>query len=122
KANAVMSGLMPHVDICIANEEDAENVFGIKAAGVDVYGGKLEHDRYVEVAQRLIERFRFKQVAITLRESFSASRNGWSGLLYADGKPYFSRRYEMEIVDRVGGGDSFAAGLIYALVTARPPQ
>jgi len=122
KANEVMSSLMPYVDICIANEEDAENVFGIKAAGVNVYGGELDHDRYVDVAQKLTERFRFNQVAITLRESFSASRNGWSGLLYADGTPYFSRRYDMEIVDRVGGGDSFAAGLIYALVTVRPPQ
>jgi 2-dehydro-3-deoxygluconokinase len=122
KANQVMSSLMPFVDICIANEEDAENVFGIRAADTDVTNGKLDHNRYVDVARQLTERFKFRSVAITLRESFSASRNGWSGLLYHDGQACFSRRYEMEIVDRVGGGDSFAGGLIYALSTGQKPQ
>jgi 2-dehydro-3-deoxygluconokinase len=122
KANQVMSGLMSHVDVCIANEEDAEKVFGIKAAGTEVTSGHLDHARYIAVAQQLTDRFRFKSVAITLRESFSASRNGWSGLLYTGGKPYFSRRYEIDIVDRVGGGDAFAAGLIYSMCTSKPPQ
>ena len=80
KAGKVMGGLMEHVDICIANEEDAEKVFGIKAAGTEVTEGKIDHDRYVDVAKKLTERFKFKGVAITLRESFSASHNGWSGL------------------------------------------
>jgi 2-dehydro-3-deoxygluconokinase len=122
RANQVMSGLMPHVDVCIANEEDAEKVLGIKAAGAEVTSGQLDHARYIDVARQLTERFKFKAVAITLRESFSASRNGWSGLLYAGGKPYFSRRYEIDIVDRVGGGDSFAAGLIFSMCANKPPQ
>jgi 2-dehydro-3-deoxygluconokinase len=122
KAGKVMSGIMEYVDICIANEEDAEKVFGIKAGATEVTEGKLDHARYVEVAEKLTERFKFKGVAITLRESFSASRNGWSGLFYSGGKAHFSRRYDIDIVDRVGGGDSFAAGLVYALGKKKSPQ
>jgi 2-dehydro-3-deoxygluconokinase len=121
KAGKVMSGLMEHVDICIANEEDAEKVFGIKAAGTEVTEGKIDHDRYITVAKKLTERFKFKGVAITLRESFSASHNGWSALYYTGGKDHFSKRYDVQIVDRVGGGDSFAAGLIYALGHKKSP-
>jgi 2-dehydro-3-deoxygluconokinase len=122
KAGQVMSGLMEHVDICIANEEDAEKVFGIKAGATEVTEGKIDHSRYVEVATKLTERFKFKGVAITLRESYSASLNGWSALYFTGGKEHFSRRYDMQIVDRVGGGDSFAAGLIYALGKKKAPQ
>jgi 2-dehydro-3-deoxygluconokinase len=122
KAGQVMSGIMEHVDICIANEEDAEKVFGIKATGAEITEGKIDHDRYVEVAKKLTERFNFKGVAITLRESFSASRNGWSALYFTEGEDHFSRRYDVQIVDRVGGGDSFAAGLIYALGNKKSPQ
>jgi 2-dehydro-3-deoxygluconokinase len=122
KAGRVMSGLMEHVDLCIANEEDAEKVFGIKAGGAEVTEAKIDHGRYIEVAQKLTERFKFKGVAITLRESFSASHNGWSALYFAGGKEHFSRRYDVQIVDRVGGGDSFAAGLIYALGRKKGPQ
>jgi 2-dehydro-3-deoxygluconokinase len=120
KAGKVMAELMPFVDICVANEEDAESVFGIK--GAEVTSGKIEHGRYVDVAHQLSERFLFKAVAITLRESISASENGWSGLYYAGGQPHFSRRYHIQIVDRVGGGDSFAAGLIFALMRGDDPQ
>ena len=122
KAGAVMSGLMKHVDICIANEEDAEKVFGIKAGATEVTHGKIDHSRYVDVAKQLTERFQFKGVAITLRESFSASHNGWSALYYTGGKEHFSRRYDVQIVDRVGGGDSFAAGLIHALGKKKTAQ
>jgi 2-dehydro-3-deoxygluconokinase len=122
KAGRVMGGLMEFVDICIANEEDAEKVFGIKASGAEVTEGKIDHGRYVEVAGRLTERFKFKGVAITLRESFSASHNGWSGLYYTGGKAHFSRRYDLQIIDRVGGGDSFAAGLVYALGKKKSAQ
>jgi len=122
KAGQVMAPIMEFVDICIANEEDAEKVFGIKAGATEVTEGKLDHSRYVEVATKLTERFKFKGVAITLRESFSASHNGWSGLYFTGGKACFSRRYDLEIVDRVGGGDSFAAGLIYALGKKKSPQ
>ena len=122
KAQEVMSALMQHVDICIANEEDAEKVFGIKASDTNVHDAKIDHARYIEVAEKLTARFGFKGVAITLRESFSASRNGWSGLFYIGGKAHFSKRYEIDIVDRVGAGDSFAAGLIYGLVQKQSPQ
>lgn len=122
QAQKVMTGLMPYVDYCIANEEDAEKVFGIKAGQTEVTRGALDHSRYIDVARQLTEQFKFKGVAITLRESFSASHNGWSALFYTGGKDYFSRRYELEIVDRVGGGDSFAAGLIYALLQKKAPE
>jgi 2-dehydro-3-deoxygluconokinase len=122
KAQEVMTKIAPHVDYCIANEEDAEKVFGIKADATEVTSGKIDHGNYIQVAKKLTEKFGFKGVAITLRESFSASRNGWSALYYTGGKDYFSRRYEIDIVDRVGGGDSFAAGLIYALVKKQGPQ
>ncbi len=122
KAKEVMTEVCKHVDVCIANEEDAEKVFGIKATGTDVEGGKIDHSRYIEVAQKLTEQFKFKGVAITLRESFSASHNGWSALYYTGGKGHFSRRYDIQIVDRVGGGDSFGGGLIYALLAKKSPQ
>ncbi|MGI6148020.1 MAG: sugar kinase [Firmicutes bacterium] len=117
QANKVMSGLMPYVDVVIANEEDAEKVFGIKAGESNITQGKLSEAGYREVAQQLVERFGFKKVAITLRESLSASINNWSGLLYNTEEFFRSRIYTIHIVDRVGGGDSFAAGLIYGLIS-----
>jgi 2-dehydro-3-deoxygluconokinase len=122
RAQAVMSGLMPLVDYCIGNEEDAEKVFGIKAAGVEVSQGKIDRDRYVDVAAQLTDRFGLQGVAITLRESYSASRNGWSGVYYHAGHACFSHRYEIDIVDRVGGGDAFAAGFIHAQAADQAPQ
>jgi len=120
KACEVMGALMKHVDICIANEEDASDVFGIKAKGSDVITGQISHDGYKEVASALIEKFNFKQAAITLRESLSANDNNWGAMLCTAKQNnsgydfYFSKKYAMHIVDRVGGGDSFGAGLIYA--------
>ena len=123
KAQQVMTTLMGHIDVVIANEEDCEKVFGIKAAGAEVAHGQLDHARYVEVAQQVMTRFpAVSQVAITLRESHSASRNGWSGLLADRQGHAFSRHYELDVIDRVGGGDSFAAGLIHALVTGKDRQ
>ncbi|HHT70007.1 MAG TPA: sugar kinase [Firmicutes bacterium] len=123
EANKVMSEVVKYVDLCIANEEDAEKVFGIKAQGSDITSGKLNEAGYHDVIHQLVDRFGFKYVAVTLRESFSASHNGWSGLLY-DGKDFYrSRRYDITpIVDRVGGGDSFGSGLIYALITGKELQ
>ncbi|VBB07291.1 carbohydrate kinase pfkb [Lucifera butyrica] len=115
KAGEVMTRFMPYVDVCIANEEDAEKVFGIKAGSTDITGGKLSHDGYKDVARQLSDRFGFKAVAITLRSSISASDNNWAAMLYKGGEYYFSRNYAVHIVDRVGGGDSFGGGLIYAL-------
>ena len=115
KAGKVMGELMPFVDVAIANEEDCEKVFGIKAADTDVTGGKLSHEGYKDVAKQLSERFDIPTVAITLRGSISASDNHWAAMLYRDDEYYFSKDYLIHIVDRVGGGDSFGAGLIYAL-------
>ena len=122
-ASRVMTGLLRHVDHLIANEEDAEKVLGIKAADSDVTGGKLSREGYEEVARKLVVAFpNLRTVAITLRRSISASDNVWGAMLYAKGKSYFSRDYNVHIVDRVGGGDSFAAGLLYALGHKMPPQ
>jgi 2-dehydro-3-deoxygluconokinase len=122
KARDVMGKLMEYVDICIANEEDAADVFGIKASGSDVTTGKISHDGYKEVAAALIKKFNFKQVAITLRESISANDNNWGAMLYNGKDFYFSKKYAVHIVDRVGGGDSFGAGLIYANLQGMPPD
>ena len=111
-----MAGLMPYVDVAIANEEDCADVFGIKAADSDVTGGKLSRDGYRDVARQLAERFDLSAVAITLRTSISASDNKWSAMLYQNGEAHFAREYNVHIVDRVGGGDSFGAGLIYSLL------
>ncbi len=114
KAGQVMGQLCKYVDVCIANEEDAADVFGIKASGTDVTAGTVNHEGYKEVARQLKERFGFSKVAITLRESISANDNDWSAMLYDGTDYYFSRKYHMHIVDRVGGGDSFGGGLIAA--------
>ncbi len=116
KAREVMTELMQYVDVAIGNEEDAEKVFGIKAAESDITTGQLSEEGYKQVARQLVEKFNFQKVAITLRESYSASDNGWSALLYDGSKYYRSRKYNIRIIDRVGGGDSFAGGLIYALL------
>lgn len=122
KANRVMSGLMEYVDVAIGNEEDAEKVFGIGAKGSDVTKGDLPEESYYEVARELVNRFSFEKVAITLRESLSASDNNWSGMLYDGQNFYTSRKHTVHIVDRIGGGDSFGGGLIYSLVTGKVPQ
>lgn len=118
-ANKIMTKLMEYVDVCIANEQDASDVFGISAEHTDIEGGKLDYDAYIDVARKLSERFPLKKVAITLRGSISASRNTWAGLLYdaESDKAEFSKVYDIDIVDRVGGGDSFGGGLIYALIS-----
>ena len=122
QANAVMSKLMPYVDVCIANEEDAKDVFGIAASGTDIAAGKLSREGYRSVAEQLCAHFGFKAVAITLRGSISASDNDWAAMLYTGGEAYFSPTYHIRIVDRVGGGDSFGAGLIYAMLNGKSPQ
>ena len=122
KAGNVMGELCKYVNYCIANEEDAKDVFGIEAANTDIDSGKLNHQGYVSVAEQLTQRFGFKGVAITLRESLSANDNNWSAMLYTNGQAHFSKKYAMHIVDRVGGGDSFGAGLIYSLLTGKDSQ
>ena len=124
KANEVMSTLMPFVDVAIANEEDAEKVFGIKAENTEVQAGKINDAGYKDVCRKLVERFGFKKVAITLRESYSASDNGWSAILYDSAMDEFfkSKKYDIHIVDRVGGGDSFGGGLIYGMLRGMDNQ
>ncbi len=122
EANKVMSKLITYVDVCIANEEDAADVFGIHAENTDITAGKLNHDGYISVAKQISERFGCKKVAITLRSSISANDNDWAGMLYSDGKAYFSPTYHIHIVDRVGGGDSFGGGLIYSLISEKSEQ
>ena len=116
KAGEIMSNVCLYVDYCIANEEDAKDVFGIEADNTDINTGRLDRNGYISVAKKLTEKFGFKGVAITLRESLSANDNNWSGMLYANGEAHFSKKYAMHIVDRVGGGDSFGGGLIYSLL------
>ena len=110
-----MAGLMEYVDVAIANEEDCEKVFGIKAENTDITGGTLSKDGYIKVAETLSKKFNIPTVAITLRGSISASDNNWAAMLYQNGEVFFSKNYLIRIVDRVGGGDSFGGGLIYAL-------
>lgn len=115
QAGETMSKLMPYVDVCIANEEDAKDVFGIAAENTDIEGGKLDRNGYISVAKQLTERFGFKYVAITLRGSISASDNNWSGMLFDGKEAFFAKNYLIHLVDRVGGGDSFGGGLIHAM-------
>ncbi|MBO7310510.1 MAG: sugar kinase [Clostridia bacterium] len=122
EARAAMSELCKYVDVCIANEEDAKDVFGIEAENTDIHGGKLDHEGYKSVAKQLADTFGFEKVAITLRSSISANDNDWAAMLYDGNDYYFSRTYHLYIVDRVGGGDSFGAGLIYALLSGKDPQ
>ncbi|WP_312815275.1 sugar kinase [Sedimentibacter sp.] len=119
KAQQVMTNLMQYVDVCIGNEEDAELTLGFKPGNTDVTSGELELEAYKSIFKQMIEKFNFKYVVSSLRESYSASDNGWSACIY-DGKEFYhSRKYDIRIVDRVGGGDSFASGLIYGLLQGK---
>ena len=124
QARAAMTELCQYVDVCISNEEDAKDVFGIEAEATDIYGGSLNHEGYKSVAKQLADKFGFKKVAITLRESHSAFDNGWSAMLYdaASDEYCFSMKYDLHIIDRVGGGDSFGGGLIYSLLSGKTTQ
>lgn len=116
KANKVMSKLVKYVDVLISNEEDSKDVFGIEAQNTDINAGVLSVDGYESIGRQLMKKFpALKYVAFTLRESVSASRNGWSAILIDKDGVYKSKKYMIDIVDRVGGGDSFGAGLIYGL-------
>lgn len=122
KAGEVMRPMMEYVDLFIGGAEDAEQELGIKPPVSEVLEDGLTPAGYESVARQLIDTYGFKAVACTLRESVSASDNNWGAMLYTGGQAYYSRRYAIHIVDRVGGGDSFSAGLIYALLDGRQPQ
>ena len=122
KAQKVMTNLMQYVDVCIGNEEDAEKVLGFKAKETDVTKGELNLAGYEDVFNQMADKFGFKYIISSLRQSYSASNNGWSACIM-DGKTrefYHSRTYSVTpIVDRVGGGDSFAAGVICGLLDGK---
>jgi 2-dehydro-3-deoxygluconokinase len=120
KAREVMTKLCQYVDVCIGNEEDADTTLGFKAKDTDVTKGELNLEGFKDVFKQMKDKFGFKYIASSLRESHSASDNGWSALLYDGTEFYHTRKYEVRIVDRVGSGDSFASGLIYGLVTGMP--
>lgn len=117
-----MSELCRYVNVCISNEEDAKDVFDIEAVETDITGGKLNKEGYKSVAGQLTDQFGFERVAITLRSSISASDNDWADMLYNKEHCCFLKEYRPRIVDRVGGGNSFDGGLIYALLVGRDSQ
>lgn len=121
KAISVMRPLMQYVDVCIGNEEDAQLCLGFKP-DADVEGGKTDASGYHRIFEQMAQEFGFKYVVSTLRESFSATHNGWKALIYNGQEFYESKRYDINpIIDRVGGGDSFSGGLIHGLLT-KPSQ
>jgi 2-dehydro-3-deoxygluconokinase len=124
EAQRVMRPLIAAVDLVIANEEDIQSVLGLDVHGADVTRGALDPEGYRDVAERVTHDFGVSQVAITLRESHSASENGWSAVLFeAEGRAFHrSQQYDITVVDRLGGGDGFAAGLIYGLTTGRTAE
>lgn len=122
EAREAMTELCKYVDVCICNEEDAKNVFGIEASDTSVENGQINSVSYADVAEKLIERFHFKKVAFSLRTSYSASDNDWAGLLYSQGQCALSKIHHVRIADRVGAGDSFAAALIYSILVGKSQQ
>ncbi len=116
KAISVMSKLMKYVDVCIGNEEDADKCLGFKPESTDVSKGTLNIGGYESIFKQMKEKFGFKYIATSLRESISASDNNWSGLIYDGTNFHLSKKYSVRIVDRVGAGDSFAAGVIHGLL------
>ncbi|MFR9651495.1 MAG: sugar kinase [Rikenellaceae bacterium] len=121
QAQSVMRPLMEYVDVCIGNEEDAELCLGFKP-DADVEGGHTDAEGYKGIFEQMARAFGFKYVVSTLRESFSATHNGWKAMIYNGEEFYTSRRYDIEpIIDRVGGGDSFSGGIIHGLLT-KPNQ
>jgi 2-dehydro-3-deoxygluconokinase len=123
KAQKVMTALMDSVDVLFTNEEEASKLFGINASETDVTGGKLNLTGYDSVAEQLLKKFHLRYAVITLRESFSASVNDWSGMYYDGQAFYHSRKYHIDhIVDRIGGGDAFSAGFMYGILTGMSPQ
>ncbi|MDR3665447.1 MAG: sugar kinase [Ignavibacteriaceae bacterium] len=119
EAQSVMIPLMEYVDVCISNEEDADKSLGLKAGKTNVEKGQMDIDGYFLLAQTLKQKYDFASVAVTLRESCSASKNGWSAMMLDNqdcASTYLSHKYDIEIVDRVGGGDAFTAGLIYGML------
>ena len=124
KAQSIMPKMLEYVDVCVANEEDADKALGLNAEGSDTENAQINKDGYVKIAKKIHELYGCKYIATTFRKSYSASMNGWSAMLYDANmaESFFSREYEIQLVDRVGGGDSFTAGIIYSLITRKQSQ
>lgn len=122
KAGRVLAGLMEYVDLAVISHWDAELLFGIRPDSGESGGGKLTETGLLQVSQRLAERFGHKLVAMTLREEYSATENGWSAVLFDGNGLYRSREYRMQIAERIGGGDAFSGALVYALLEGYGPQ
>ena len=122
-APEIMSELVKYVDVGIANEEDCQKSLGI-SVGVEVESGVLDIQRYKDLSEKVLDLYpQMKTIAITLRESHSADHNGWSACLRQGSDFYLSQKYQIsDIIDRVGGGDSFAGGLIHGLNQYQDPQ
>ena len=116
QAKKTMSEIAKYVDVCVANEEDALNVFGIKTQKTNVDSGIIDKNAFIKTAEELSKKYGFKKVAITLRQSINADFNKWSALLYDGKEAFFSKEYSIQIVERVGAGDAFAGALIYGLI------
>ncbi len=122
KAKTVMARLWPYVDVCFTNPGDAKDLFGVLSDKPDFVIGKPDKEGCLSIAEKLVKQFGFSRVALTMRHNASASDNEWAGMLYDGNNAWFSRQYKLHIVDRVGGGDSFSAGLIYSLLTGKDGQ
>lgn len=123
RAREVMTALMEYVDVLFTNEEEAACVFGIEARGSDVHAGKISQHGYEDLVAQLHQKFNLKYVSVSLRESVSATINNWSGMLYDGKQCCTSRKYHIDhIIDRVGGGDAYSAGVIYSILTGRNLQ
>ncbi|MBI1903961.1 MAG: sugar kinase, partial [Planctomycetia bacterium] len=121
KARQTIEPLLKHVDLLVGNEEDAKDVLGITAQRTNVAAGQIDHAAYESVARQIHERHGLAHLAITLRESESATVNHWSGCLLSGGKFHLSRRYTIHVVDRVGAGDAFCGGLVCGFLEKMPP-
>ncbi|MEN6635638.1 MAG: sugar kinase [Clostridiaceae bacterium] len=121
-AQRTMREFMPFVDILVCGREDSQKLLDVTLNTVSTADDRIDRNAYCAVAEELVRRYGFQYVAITLRESISASDNCWSGMLYTDGKAYYSNKFSIHLVDRVGGGDAFTAGLLYALIHQYDPQ
>jgi 2-dehydro-3-deoxygluconokinase len=122
QARKVTARYTDTIDLCVGNEEDFQKVLGVEMADQEKSFDHIDIDYYIRLSKAVHERYGFPYIAISLRESHSVLRNGWKGLLYTGGKACISGHHELELIDRVGGGDSFSAGVIYGLFTGLSPQ
>jgi len=123
RAQEVNRRIAPYVDVMLGNEEDFSAALGYDVGGLDEHLSSLDPEGFKKMIHRVVKDFPFKVVATTLRKATTATRNDWSAICYCDGEFYqATNRENLEILDRVGGGDSFASGLIYGYLSGKGPQ